>query len=251
MTDATSSRDLERPKKTATILAQRIVEVITENGYSEGDQLPSEREMIETYGVGRPTLREALRFLELQGILRIKPGRGGGPVVIAPTGQYLGSTITLLLHVTKAPFRSIIEVREAIEPHAAALASQNATAEQRRLLVESVDRIREVHLDQAAFLAENENWHELVAASSQNKLYAFLVSSLQGMTDGTAFGVHFSVEERAGACDIHQEITQAIIAADADAAAHLMRNHVANFRLLLEENYGHLMGVPLPWRHID
>lgn len=252
MTDAASHRtNLERPKKTAILVAERIVDLITSGGYSVGDHLPPEREMIESYGVGRPTLREALRFLELQGVIRLKPGPGGGPVVAAPGGEYLGSTITLLLHVTHAPFRAIVEAREAIEPHAAALAAEHATEAQRNELERSVEKIRDVHLDSASFLAENERWHQLVASSSQNALFAFLVSSLHGMTDGTALGVHYPLPERVQACDIHAAITAAIVASDARLAADLMRTHVANFRAFLEEEYRHLMDVPLPWRHVD
>ncbi|MEQ8719090.1 MAG: FadR/GntR family transcriptional regulator [Acidimicrobiales bacterium] len=252
MTETAGPRQgLERPKKTAILVAERIVEFITSGGYSVGDHLPPEREMIETYAVGRPTLREALRYLELQGIIRLKPGPGGGPVVTEPGGQYLGSTITLLLHVNHAPFRAVVEVREAIEPHSAALAALNATDEQRVQLQQSVEAIRDVHADPGAFLAENERWHELVATSSQNMLFAFLVSSLHGMTDGSALGVHYPLAERAQACDIHDQITTAILASDPDLAAELMRTHVANFRAFLEEEYRHLMDVPLPWRHVD
>lgn len=251
MSETGTLRGLERPKKTAILLAERIVDLITSGGYAVGDHLPPEKEMVETYGVGRPTLREALRFLELQGVIRLKPGPGGGPVVAAPSAQYLGSTITLLLHVTHAPFRAIIEAREAIEPHAAALAAINATEAQRKELAESVTTIRAVHEDNNAFLAENERWHELVAKSSHNMLFALLVSSLHGMTDGTALGVHYPLPERAQACGIHAEITDAILAGDPVRATELMRTHVMNFRQFLEANYQHLMDVPLPWRHVD
>ena len=70
-----------RPQKTALIVAKRVVEDIYKSGQSAGDRLPPERVMLEHYGVGRGTLREALRFLELQGVLTLKPGPGGGPVI--------------------------------------------------------------------------------------------------------------------------------------------------------------------------
>ncbi len=67
-----------RPQKTALLIAQRIVQYIDQNNLGPGDRPPPERIMMETYEAGRGTLRESLRFLELQGVLSFKPGPGGG-----------------------------------------------------------------------------------------------------------------------------------------------------------------------------
>ena len=64
--------------KTAMIVARRIVRDIDRLSLQPGDKLPPERVMLEEYQVGRGTLRESLRFLELQGIISLKPGPGGG-----------------------------------------------------------------------------------------------------------------------------------------------------------------------------
>jgi GntR family transcriptional regulator, transcriptional repressor for pyruvate dehydrogenase complex len=58
-----------RPRKTALLLAQRIVRDIDQNNLRPGDTLPPERVMTQTYEAGRGTLRESLRFLELEGVL--------------------------------------------------------------------------------------------------------------------------------------------------------------------------------------
>ena len=67
-----------RPAKTAMIIAQRIVADIARDSLAPGASLPPERMMMETYEVGRGTLREALRFLEFQGVITLKPGPRGG-----------------------------------------------------------------------------------------------------------------------------------------------------------------------------
>jgi GntR family transcriptional repressor for pyruvate dehydrogenase complex len=66
-----------RAPKTAMIVARRIVRDIDRLSLGPGDKLPPERVMLEEYQVGRGTLRESLRFLELQGIISLKPGPGG------------------------------------------------------------------------------------------------------------------------------------------------------------------------------
>src|SRR5215213_11372004 len=86
-----------RPQKMALIVAQRIVRDIERQGLGPGDKLPPERMMMETYEAGRGTLRESLRFLELQGVISLKPGPGGGPVVQQPDATTLATSLTLLL----------------------------------------------------------------------------------------------------------------------------------------------------------
>ena len=67
--------------KRALRVAQAIVHDIEADARQVGDRLPPEHDMLARYEVARATLREALRFLELQGVLHLQPGRGGGPVV--------------------------------------------------------------------------------------------------------------------------------------------------------------------------
>src|SRR4051794_18860504 len=64
--------------KYADVLAQRLINEIIEGDLRPGAMLPPEKEMLGRFGVGRASLREALRHLELQGVLSIRPGPGGG-----------------------------------------------------------------------------------------------------------------------------------------------------------------------------
>src|ERR1700761_327644 len=95
--NAARERNAFRPQKTAILLAQRIVGEITDQNLAPGTLLLPEREMLQRYGVARGTLREALRFLEIQGVLTIKPGPSGGPTVNTPDPRSLASAIALLL----------------------------------------------------------------------------------------------------------------------------------------------------------
>ena len=74
-----------RPPKAAMLVAQRIVRDIVRGGLRPGDVLPPERAMLATYETGRGTLREALRLLEFQGVITLRPGPRGGPVPGAST----------------------------------------------------------------------------------------------------------------------------------------------------------------------
>ena len=112
-----------RPPKTAMLVAQRIVRDIVRSHMSPGELLPPERVMLEKYATGRGTLREALRLLEFQGVISLKPGPGGGPVLQTPSASHLASTLMLLMQLNRAPYQVIVEVRNALEPVISELAA--------------------------------------------------------------------------------------------------------------------------------
>ena len=80
--------------------------------------------MLATYQLGRASLREALRILEVHGLILIRPGRGGGPVVANFSSRDFGRMATLHFHVGRATFRDLVQARMVMEPVMAGLAAQ-------------------------------------------------------------------------------------------------------------------------------
>src|SRR5260370_26065895 len=105
------------------IFVRRIELSIIHTFMSHGELLPPELVMLEKYATGRGTLREALRLLEFQGVISLKPGPGGGPVLQTPSASHLASTLMLLMQLNHAPYQVIVEVRNALDPVISELAS--------------------------------------------------------------------------------------------------------------------------------
>ncbi len=187
-----------RSRKTALLIAQRIVEEITSKQLPPGAMLPAEKDMLATYEVGRGTLRESLRFLEMNGVITIRPGPGGGPAVCDPDSRDLAGSLGLFLQLHGTPFRSIVEVRRTMEPAIAAVAASNVEPRHLDRLRESVESMEQHLEDEEMFLAENERFHELVAWASGNPMFALLISSLHWITDGAFLGVDYP--ERTARC---------------------------------------------------
>src|SRR3954469_4467399 len=121
-----------RQLKTSESVARDIVHDIVEQELETGDSLPSEAAMLEQYGVSRESLREALRLLEVQGLISIRRGPGGGPVVgtIAPAN--LGRVSTLFFYMAGATYRELFEAWIIGEGVLADMAARNPNTEARQ-----------------------------------------------------------------------------------------------------------------------
>lgn len=239
-----------RPQKTAMLLAQRIVADINSRGNTVGDRLPPERVMLDEYEVGRGTLRESLRFLELQGVISLKPGPGGGPVVEQPDATSLATSLTLLLQFANAPFRTIAEARGGLEPMMAQLAAQRMSDDQLLDLRHSVDNMHE-HLDnQAIFLEENKRFHDVIAHGSGNAMFGYLVDALLGILDGSAIGIDYPEVRRTAVHKAHLNIYEAIASRDPAASAEAMTDHISQYLKYAEKKFPDVLAAPITWNHL-
>lgn len=240
-----------RPKKTALLVAQRILESIALQGNTVGDRLPPERVMLEQYQVGRGTLRESLRFLELQGVLTLKPGPGGGPVVSQPDAGVLAFTLSLLLQFTDAPFRAVLEARTALEPLMARLAAERITDAQLAALGENIAATRAAVGDEREFLRLVSQYHDLLAAASGNALFGYLIGALQQMLDGSAVGVHYTQSPQLATVAVHERIHAAVAARDGAAAAQRMTDHLQDYAAYVQAHYPGALSGANRWTRQD
>lgn len=138
-----------------------------------GDRLSSERQLCQAFGVSRPTLREALRTLEAEGLVVVKVGSGGGVFVSEPDQQRIGSAIEAVIKFGKGTARDLAEVRVAFESENAWWAAKRADNNDVRELHRIVDSFaREVENDADwTVLAELDlQFHEAVARASKNQV---------------------------------------------------------------------------------
>jgi len=232
------------------LLAQRIVSEITDRDLPPGTVLASERQMLEEYSVARGTLREALRFLEIQGVLTIKPGPGGGPAVNGVEPRSLASVIALLLQLAGATFSAVLEARQLLEPPTAALAAERATPAQIASLAVSLE-VMDGKLDDAhGFLEENRVFHDTIARASGNELFHLLVQSLSWLFDASNLGVEYDARRRASVQKAHRAIYEAVAAHDPEAAQEAMRLHIDEFARYLGRYYSGVLTSRLRWEQM-
>ena len=244
--DASTVRFAElEVRKLSTLLADSITETILKNGMQPGDRLPPEREMREQFGVGRGTLREALRVLEAEGLIIVRAGPHGGPLVAKPDADRLARLLILLLIAWGATLRDVYEVRVVLEPLAVAQAATAATPEQLEAIRASEQAVRDAMDDEPRLIEENQRFHRLLAEASGNPvLVAFLLQMLT-VFDGYAMGTHYDLKTRRQINKNHRAIVNALVARDPERAHRASRLHVDGSIRFLKAHYPEVLDEPL------
>ncbi|SCF67426.1 transcriptional regulator, GntR family [Streptomyces sp. MnatMP-M17] len=241
---------VQRPMKQSEIVAREITKQIVSERLPEGTRLPTEREMLEAYGVGRSTLREALRLLESRGVLTVRPGRDGGPVVRRPRASDLGEALTLLMQFEGVPFSEVFAARQALEPRLARMAAENVDDETLAAMAASNDRMGSDIDDRQLFREENFRFHELIASAANSPLLELFCAALESVADGVAFGVvagDFTHGHRVLALEAHRNLLKALRARDPEAAEEAMRVHLEEGRASWMAAYRELSRQPVQW----
>jgi GntR family transcriptional repressor for pyruvate dehydrogenase complex len=239
-----------RPLKTAETVARDIVHDIVRNDLQTGSSLPSEAAMLEQYGVSRESLREGLRLLEAQGLITIRRGPGGGPVVGQVDPANLGRISTLYYHLAGATYAELFEAWVLAEPILAELAARNPDRERVREALEPLvdDGVVPDETDLERFVLTHTNFHATVASLAGNRV---LELSLQTMGSIVTHHVVVNADPRdAGAAIVHDhhEIAKAIVAGHARRAADLAAAHVHSIAEVYRSQIGDQMGDLIEWK---
>lgn len=236
-----------RPPKAALLVAQRIVQDALRDGRRPGDLLAPERSMLEKYQTGRGTLREALRLLEFQGVITLKPGPRGGPVLQDPDASHLASNLVLLMQLKAAPFRNIVEVRTALEPMISSLAATRLDDKGLGDLESTITQMRDEIDDQHSFLDANKRFHDIIAWSSGNSLFGYIIDSLSGIMDGNAIGIDYPSHRRQAILKAHVEILNALRDHDPVASEERMREHISAYERYVQRKFPQVLKETIPW----
>lgn len=220
----------ERTVKAAERVSQEIVREVVEGGLAPGHRLEPEATMVQRYGVARGTLREALRILEVQGLIAIRPGPGGGAVVGEVNTRNFARTTSLYLQMSGARLRSVVEARVVLEPVLAREAAERKDAKFIRRLREIVDDSMAVDLrDERAYVRMSVEFHTAVARASGNELLDLFGSTLGQLVSKRVGSALIPPGRREEYRSHHVEIFEAIAAGDGDGAYRLMQRDVQHW----------------------
>src|SRR4051794_15725200 len=221
ITGAHHGNDRQPTRKTSERIALEIVHDIVAQGLQAGDHLPLEAAMVEHYGVSRASLREALRLLEVQGLIALKPGPGGGPVVGRVRASNLARTATLYFHLGGSTYGQLMATQVLLEPLCAQLAAQNPES---REALEPFFEVADID-SETTYREKTATFHDEVYRLCANPVLALLTSAVTNIVSDHVVATMDPVELRPHILDEHAALARAIARGHADKAARLMTAH--------------------------
>ncbi len=252
MTEARSERkeeqrlSLRRVRKGYEQVADQLRELIVTGELPQGGRLPTETALARELGVSRATVREALRLLAAQGLVRTAKGQTGGSYVTLPTvdhiSEFVRGNLNLLSESDHVTLEEFLELRELIEVPAARLAAERASAGDVERLRDTIPEqpLRMTTQEQFSF---NKGFHTVIVEACGNTLlyiatqpvFTVLQTHLARSTLGRSF--HSSINEH------HRAILAAIAGGDADGAAEQMHAHLEYLRPAYERAWRHAVSM--------
>ena len=204
-------------------IADQIAALIEKGEYAAGARLPPERDLAKQLGVSRPSVREALIALEVEGYVEVRVG--SGVYVMGPRAAARAEP----LPADSGPFE-LIRARWLIEGECAALAAKNATRAQVRSMEEALDQMESDRDKGTVPLAHDRVFHLRLAEASGNSALALAVKVLWDQRTGPLFlrlEHHFDTPQLwTVAIKEHRDIVAAIAKHDAAGARAAMRRHM-------------------------
>ena len=212
-------------------IVKQIRDLVEKGRLKKGDQLPTERELTDTFKVSRATVKEAIRTLESMRLVESR--QGDGTYVLASSEEALVQPLAATLLHEKDDLADIFFIRKIVEPVVAQLAAEHATREEIKEL-EDILRKQEKDLSGGINIVETDSaFHNSLAGMAKNRVMERLLLAIVDLLAQTREGYLQNDERAHGSLRGHQEILSAIKRGDGNAAKQAMRRHLESVEGIL------------------
>jgi len=221
-------------KRLSESAIDELKKFIAENNLNDGSQLPSERELVSKLQISRGSLREALRILEITGLIDVRPGKG---IFVRQVNGDLVIPLPSWVTKYKDAIYKHFETRLILEPEIAALAARRITAEEIRMIEENVGRQNRLYEHEVvAIIRTDIEFHLLITEAAKNETISMLMNSLAKISfEGWKAALRVQGRNESAVSE-HAEILRIISKRDEDGARTAMHEHMlASIRMLKEQ----------------
>ena len=202
--------DNQNSEKAYYLVIEHIKTLFQKKELSFGEKLPSERQLMTTLGLGRNSVREALRSLENMGILESRQGQGN--FLVNRMGNSLGSIFSLLLFMEECSYPEISQLRRSIEIGAYLLAIKNAREPELESFTRALHELQSSSAPQRA--RADKKFHDVLVQISGNRLLILLSETLSQLFESAVQKAadHIPPREWEHLMEYHVQIYQCLIA---------------------------------------
>ncbi|MGB3763352.1 MAG: FadR/GntR family transcriptional regulator [Ornithinimicrobium sp.] len=214
------------PRSLPDQIAEAIRDRIVAGELSLDQRLPSESELAESFGVSRPTIREALKRLAAKNLIRSKRGVSGGNFITVPTDEQVRSdlrtTATLLVSHQIFSLADVAESRRLLESDCARLAAQRRDHDDLLALQDALERQERGDLSDEGFCEADVTFHRLVAQAAHNPVLDYvMVFALEALHPSTNLIIN-RFRHRSDVTDLQRRLFEAIEAGDSEDASQVV-----------------------------
>lgn len=237
-----------RSLKASEEVARRIVDDLIDRGYRVGDRFPSETDMLEEYDVSRESLREGLRLLEVQGLITIRRGPGGGPFVAPVNAAYLARSASLFFHVAGATYEEVFDAWHTLEPavvgRLAGSSDRRVEEAMRPFLTQPSGRPS----DEQEYFDAATNFHGVISRLNDNRVLVLLSQTIEHIVTERIVEDLNPLQAQETIDDDHIGIARAIIRGHTKGAQKLAHEHIEHIRSAFHDANPHRGGEIVKWR---
>jgi GntR family transcriptional regulator, transcriptional repressor for pyruvate dehydrogenase complex len=218
-------------------ICARIRAQIAAGTLRPGDKLPAERELAQQLGVGRNALREALRSLEIAGIVKLQKGVKGGAFIQSGDASRMNEVVRDMLSLGSISVAELTESRVHIQDLVVRLACERATRADLDAIAANIERTREMteagrYLDRVECSRE---FYRLLVEAAHNQVLAMMVRSITEILMQFVYTrVAAGGKPQPRLVEKRRDFLEALRARDAETATRLMRTHLGSVHRLLE-----------------
>lgn len=191
-------------------IAEQLREAIVNGQFKIGERLPTEDELAQRYGVSRPSVREALKRLAAQNLVRAKRGPSGGNFVVKPSYEELAESLsgaaTLLVGMGSLGIDEIIEARRALQGTCLELAVKNATTEHLHNIELALERQQDPEISDEAFCQADVAFHRALVDAADNGMLRFVMYTVIEALIPVTNMVVTVVRERSDIISLHRQM---------------------------------------------
>lgn len=234
-----------RTNKVSDVVALDIIRNIVAQGLQPGDRLPLESQLMEQHRVSRASLREALRLLEVQGLIHTRPGPNGGSFVGHVHVASLARTVTMHMHLLGTTYDELLAGWALTEAILAQLAAANPDRELVRRLMEPY---LEPVADDTHALCEGPQFHDQIGVLANNRVLSFVLSIPAAIVAEHIFTTLRREALEPRIVHDHARIAAAIIAGNGQKAYWVMQEHVEDMVKLFRDAWPSAIGEKIEWR---
>lgn len=230
-------RGEKRGPRVAEVVATELRRRILDGEISDGDALPKLEDLLTEFSVSGPSLREAMRILETEGLISVRRGNQGGAIVHRPTSTAVGFMVGMVLHASRVPLVDLGQAMLMYEPACVAMCAERADRNETLVpLLKKLNDELEQNLDNIpAFTNANRGFHEVIVTQCGNATMSLVTGALETLWSAHEMkwaeladqgGFYPPDHGRREVLRTHRRLAEAIEDGDAEYARTLMTRHL-------------------------